>query len=118
MIGEDPENPDDGEDRFYWSFYELSTGVLISLHHIEYWKDNKTLGYDLECYYANSELKNGELIRYEFSQDFFDWFDSKPPVRDLKELTYVTDEEKKCVKDFYVNHVMNEKDKKTDVIDV
>ena len=70
---------------------------------------------------------DGEIIKYEFgsaephdgnamSKEFFDYFESNPPVKDLKVLDYPTKDEEKCVLEFYKKHIMDRKDQKTDTV--
>ena len=90
------------EHRFYWSFYQLNNIKIIVLLHTEFWKNNKFIDDQFEYSYGQSELEDGSVLKYKFGQDFFEWFDSQPPVNDLGKLHYPTKEEKKCVKEFYI----------------
>ena len=121
------ENESGWENKFYWSFYELSNGNIINLQYIENWENNKFVDADFDDSYTKYELKNGETISYEFggakaddidamSKEFFDWFESLPPYSDLKNPTRPSLEEEKCVKEFYKKHIMDKKDEKTDTI--
>ena len=122
------DNESDWENKFYWSFYELSNGNIINLHYTENWKKNKFVDADFDDSYTNYELKNGEIISYEFgdakandvdamSKEFFDWFESLPPYNDVKTPTlHPSLEEEKCVKELYKKHLMDKKDEKTDTI--
>ena len=121
-----PDNSDsDWENKFYWSFYELSNGNIINLHYTENWKKNKYVDADYDYYYTKDELENGKIISYEFgdakandvnamSEEFFDWFESLPAYHQVKNPTRPTLEEEKCIKAFFEKHI--EKDKKTDTI--
>ncbi len=115
------------ENKFYWSFYELSNGNIINLQHIENWENNKFVDSEFDDSYTKYELKNGETISYKFgdakandidamSKEFFDWFESLPPYSDIKNPTRPSLEEEKCVKEFYEKHIMDKKDQKTDTI--
>ena len=118
----------DVENKFYWSFYELSNGNIISLQYIENWENNKFVDQDFDDSYTNYELKNGETISYEFgdakandveamSKEFFDWFESSPPYNDIKSpILRPSIEERKCVIEFYKKHIIDRKDQKTDTI--
>ena len=121
------EDADDWKHMFYWSFYELSNGHIVNLHYTENWEKNKFIDADYDYSYTKDELKNGEIISYEFgdakaddvdamSKEFFDWFESLPPYSDLKNPTRPSIEEEKCVKEFYKKHLMDKKDEKTDTI--
>ena len=49
------------------------------------------------------------------SKEFYDYFESSPPVKDLKNLTYPTKQEEECVEVFYKKQLMDRKDEKTNV---
>ena len=122
------DNESEWENKFYWSFYELSNGNIINLHQIENWENNKFVDQDFDDSYTNYELKNGETISYEFgdakandaeamSKEFFDWFESRPPYNDIKRpILRPSIEERKCVIEFYKKHIIDRKDQKTDTI--
>ena len=120
-----PNNKSDWENKFYWSFYELSNGNIINLHYTENWKKNKFIDAEFSYYNTKDELKNGEIISYEFgdakandidamTEEFFDWFESLPPYDEIENPTRPSLEEKKCVKAFFEKHI--EKNTKTDTI--
>ena len=124
MIGPD-DNNSDWEIKFYYSFYELSNGNMINLQYTENWEKNKFVGAEYDYYYSKNELKNGEIISYKFgdakandantmSEEFFDWFESLPPYHQVKNPTYPSLEEKKCIKAFFEKHI--EKNTKTNSI--
>ena len=105
MVGEQ-QNLFDFEQRFYWSFYELNNGSIITVQYIENWNTNRKINEDdLHMTYSNYELKNGRLIRYEFGQDFNNWFHSTPSMKDQKELTWPTEKEIDCIKDFFYYNI-------------
>ena len=122
------EDADDWKHMFYWSFYELSNGNIINLNYTENWEKDKFIDDDYDYSYTKDELKNGEIISYEFgdakaddvdamSKEFFDWFESLPPYNDVKTpILRPSIEEEKCVKEFYKKHLMAKKDEKTDTI--
>ncbi len=95
------------EHRFFWSFYQLNNNKIIVLQHTEFWGNNKFVDDQFEYYYGQSELEDGSILKYKFGQDFFEWFNSQPPVNDLEKLLYPTKEEKKCAKEFYIKNVIN-----------
>ena len=119
--------PDGGcySNKFYWSFYELNNGKLIDLHFVENLTNGKLSSSDYFFGYPNSVLKTGEVIEYKFgnanpntseiSKEFYDWFDSCPAVKDIKELTWPTKEEEKCVKEFFVKNILNAKEIQTNI---
>ena len=126
MTGPD-DNDSDWENKFYWSFYELSNGNIINLHYTENWEKNKFVDAEYDYYYTNYELKSGETTSYEFgnakandanamSEEFFDWFESLPPYHQVKNPTYPSLEEKKCIKTFFEKQI--EKYVKTDTITI
>ena len=113
------------ENKFYWSFYELSNGKIINLLYTQNLKKNKFIDDEFDFFYTNYELNNGKKITYEFggaqgdninsmSKEFFQWFESQPPYHHIKDAKYPSKEEKKCIKDFFLQHV--EKNKKTNTI--
>ncbi len=117
------EDADDWKHMFYWSFYELSNGHIINLHYTENWEKDKFIDDDYDYSYTKDELKNGEIISYEFgdakandvdamSKEFFDWFESLPPYSDIKNPTRPSLEEEKCVKEFYEKNIMDKKIKR------
>ena len=74
-------------------------------------------------------MESGKIINYEFgnakainkkemSKEFFDWFDSEPPAKDIKELKFPNKNEKKCVKEFFIKNIRKTKEFATDVINV
>ena len=114
MTGGD--NAEDVRQKFYWSFHELNNGKVIVLNHTENLENGKLIDNQFDCTYGSSELKNGEIIKYRFgnakpddvnamSKEFFDYFDSNPPVKDLKSLEYPTKDEEKCVIEFYKKYI-------------
>ena len=116
------DNESDWENKFYWSFYELSNGNIINLHYTENWKKNKFIDAEFSYYNTKDQLKNGEIISYEFGdakandvnamfEEFFGWFDSLPPYNEIENPTRPSLEEEKCVKAFFEKHI--EKDTKT-----
>ena len=118
----------DVENKFYWSFYELSNGNIINLLHTENWKNNKLVDADFDDSYTKYDLKNGETISYEFgdakandldamSKEFFDWFESTPPYNDIKKpILRPSTDEANCVLEFYKKNIIDRKDQKTDTI--
>ena len=117
-----PNNKSDWENKFYWSFYELSNGNIINLHYTENWKENKFIDAEFSYYNTKDQLKNGEIISYEFgdakandidamSEEFFDWFESLPPYDEIENPTRPSLEEEICVKAFFEKHI--EKNTKT-----
>ena len=120
---------DDFKHNFYWSFYELNNAEIIVLNHTENMKNDKLIDNEFSCTYGRSELKSGEVCKYEFgnakpddanamSKEFFDYFESNPPVKDLKILKYPTKQEENCVTEFYKKYIMDKKDKKTETINI
>ena len=103
------------EHRFYWSFYELNNKIIV-FQHIEFWQKNVFIDSQFDYSYGESELKNGKIHKYKFGQDFFEWFDSSPPVKNLKKLNYPTQEEEICVKEFYSQFIESKRHIETDII--
>ena len=102
---------------------------IIVLNNTEYWENDKLIENDFSCTYGSVELKSGEIRKYEFgnakhndedamSKEFFDYFESNPPVKELKILEYPTKDEEKCVIEFYKKYIIGRKDQKTDTINL
>ena len=115
------------DNNFFFSFYELNNGEIIVLNYVENLTNNKVTSNSYEFSYANYELKSGKIINYEFgnakainkkemSKEFYDWFDSNPPAKDIKELKFPNKNEEKCVKEFFIKNIMKTKEVATDVI--
>ena len=115
------------DNNFFFSFYELNNGEIIVLDYVKNLKNNRVTSNSYEFSYANYELKSGKIINYEFgnakainkkemSKEFFDWFDSEPPAKDIKELKFPNKNEEKCVKEFFIKNIMKTKEVATDVI--
>jgi hypothetical protein len=102
------------EDRFYWSFYELSNKNIIELQLFETVQNDITKFSEYTFNYPCYELKNDLQIKYKFGQDFYKWFDSIPPFNSVKPYKYPNKIEKKCVMNFYENNVV--KENKTNII--
>tara|TARA_B100000609_G_C17009752_1_gene328022 strand:+ start:274 stop:648 length:375 start_codon:yes stop_codon:yes gene_type:complete len=88
-------------NRFYWSVYELNNGEIIVQQKIEDWEEEELIKTYYYYNYANCELKNGELVEYNFNQDFNTLFNSSPPFKDIKNPKWPTKEEESCVINFY-----------------
>jgi hypothetical protein len=117
------------QHKFYWSFYELNNGEIIVLDYVKNLKNNRVTSNSYEFSYANYELKSGKIINYKFGnakainkkemhKEFYDWFDSEPPAKDIKELKFPNKNEKKCVKEFFIKNIRKTKEVATDVINV
>ena len=112
----------DRECKFYFSFYELNNGKIISLEVFQ--------TYDIIQYFFNytrTKLTSGEIRSYKFgnakaisekdmSTEFFEWFDNLPPMKDVKNHLRPSSAEEKCVENFYFKHIEKKKDTKTDTI--
>ena len=120
-----PDEESDWENKFYWSFYELNNGKTICLHLTENFFKRKLVEPDFSYSYTKNELINGKIVSYNFGNakandgnamynEFFDWFESLPPYHQVKNPTYPTLEEEKCVKAFFEKNI--NKDQKTDTI--
>ena len=102
-------NNDSYDNNFYWSFYELSNGKIISLQYVENLTNNIITSHDYEFNHANN---------YQFGQDFLKWFNGLKPVKDLKELKFPSKKEKECVKDFFDKNILKTKELQTNIINV
>ncbi len=122
------ENQDPYDNRFFWSFYELNGGEVISLNFVENLTNGKVTSVDYSFGYPKYELKTGEIVKYkfgnakpntkEFSNEFFDWFDAAPAVKDCKNLIWPNNDEEKCVKDFFDKNILKTKYVATNVVNV
>ena len=116
------------DNNFFFSFYELNNGAIIDLNITEYLTNGKVTSFDYHFGYAKSEFKNGEILEYEFgnakpntkeiSKEFFDWFDSEPPAKDIKELKFPNKNEEKCVKEFFIKNIMKTKEVATNIVNI
>ena len=117
------------DNNFFFSFYELNNGEIIVLNYVENLTNNKVTSNSYEFSYANYELKSGKIINYEFgnakainkkemSKEFFDWFDSEPPAKDIKELKFPNKNEEKCVKEFFIKNILKTKEVATNIVNV
>ncbi len=113
---------EDGEDKFYFSFYELNNGKIISL---QVFQTSDTTQYFFN--YTRTKLSSGEIRTYKFgnakaisekdmSIEFFEWFDNLPPMKDVIEHRTPEIDEENCVNEFYLKHIEKKKDVKTDTI--
>ena len=118
---------EDDNHKFYFSFYELNNGEIIELMLFQSDDDDSIAQCDL--YYTKFKIKSGEIIDYNFgnakannenemSKEFFDWFDSCPPAKDVINNTIPNKNEEKCVKDFYIKNIEPFKLIQTDTTDV
>ncbi|MAU63055.1 MAG: hypothetical protein CMC38_01705 [Flavobacteriaceae bacterium] len=124
MCSEESKDPYD--NKFFWSFFELSNGEIIDLNFTENLTNGKVTSIDYFFGYSKTELKTGEIREYkfgnakpntrEFSNEFFDWFDANPPVKDCKELIWPTKDEEKCVKEFFDKNILKTKEVPTNII--
>tara|TARA_B100001029_G_C14889851_1_gene354773 strand:+ start:69 stop:497 length:429 start_codon:yes stop_codon:yes gene_type:complete len=125
MESEEDETP--YGNKFFWSFFELNNGKIIVLNYIENLKNNRVISNSYEFSYANYELKSGKFINYEFGntkainkkemhKEFYDWFDSNPIAKDIKELKFPSKNEKKCVKEFFIKNIRKTKGVSTNTI--
>ena len=125
MCSEESKNPYD--NKFFWSFFELSNGKIVDLQFVENLTTGKVTSIDYFFGYAKSELKTGEIIEYkfgnakpntrEFSNEFFDWFDNLSPIKYLKDnREWPTKEEEKCVKEFFDKNILKSRELQTNII--
>ena len=116
------------EDKFYFSFYELSNGEIIELMLFQSHNEGMIID-QYEFSYTKMKLKSGEIRNYKFgdakanddegmSKEFYKWLDSSPPAVDVIDWFTIYDEEEKCVKDFYLKYIEPKKNIKTETIEV
>ena len=126
MCSEESKDPYD--NKFFWSFFELNNGEIIDLNFTENLTNGKVTSIDYFFGYPKAELKTGEIIEYkfgnakpntrEFSNEFFDWFDANPPIKDCKEVIWPTKDEEKCVKEFFDKNILKTKEVATNIVNV
>ena len=119
---------DNWEDKFYFSFYELNNGNIIELNLFQSFKEDKLILSQYDFSNTKHELKNGEVIEYKFgnakpntkeiSDEFFDWFDSLPPAKDIQELSCPSENEERCVKEFCNKNILETKEVATNIVNV
>ena len=108
---------------------ELNNESIIVLDFVENLTNGKVTSYDYSFGYTKSELKCGKITNYKFgnaeanngkemAKEFFDWFESCPPVKELKELKRPNKDEEECVKTFFIKKIKNKKEIQTNTIKV
>ncbi|MEJ6681662.1 MAG: hypothetical protein QNL21_06170 [Flavobacteriales bacterium] len=123
MLGDEPgPHPvKDGiwETRFLFSFYELNNGRILQLSSNEYWKDDKSYDIEFTVHSNWNKLNNGQIHKYEFSMDFWEWFNSLPGCNDVVEYEKKpSKEEIDCVMEFYWKHVHEKREETQETITV
>ena len=97
---------DEYTNEFFWIFFELNNGKIISMHFVENLKNNKLNSTDMFCNYTS---------HYKFEEDFYVWWD-----RDIKNiddaLGYITKEEEALVKIFFKENIETTRNIKTEAI--
>ena len=122
-------SPDNWEDKFYFSFYELNNGKIIELDLFQSFKDDELTLSQYDFSNTKARLKSGKVREYKFGKakaddnygmadEFFKWFDSCPTPAEVKDCYIIEEIEEKCVEDFYLKHIKPTKDVKTDTIEV
>ena len=122
-------SPDNWEDKFYFSFYELNNGKIIELDLYQSFKDDELNFSQYDFSNTKERLKSGKVREYKFGKakaddnygmadEFFKWFDSSPTPAEVKDCYIIEEIEEKCVKDFYLKHIEPTKDIKTDTIEI
>jgi len=97
-------------NKFYWCFFELSSGVIIDLNYVE--------DYDEKGKYLGDQYHMGYAEDYTFDLTFPEWFEGTFKRPKDRPNYRVTDEEFMLIKEFYVNNIYSERDKKTDIINL
>ena len=96
-------------DLFYFCFFELSNGRNLSIHTYKTHND-KTDIYEWNTFMTQNEkgedVDLGEYSDsyaddYEFGEDFSDWFDRSLTIPAHTVTEYPTNEEYKCVIEYY-----------------
>jgi len=87
-------------DDMYFSFFELNNGKVIYIFFIQYFKNKKPNGTEIDCYYTDV---------YNFEDDFYDWWD-RLQDEDSWGLGSPTKEEEDLVKTFFKNYIEKTKE--------
>ena len=112
MVG-DPTVNNKPSTLFYFCFFEMSNGRKIGLH------TYKSYNKKIDIYNWNTFMtvnKQGEDVdlgeysdyyadEYNFGEDFSDWFNRSHTIPPKTVTEYPTDEEYKCVIDYYEKHI-------------
>ena len=104
--------------REYYSFYELSNGMVFALCYSEFIDADPTnpeTSYFL--WLADAEGLNGKDNFYQFGQDIFDWIINGLPVLDKKIQVDFSNEEIDFFINFYEKNVKPNKDFKTGIVE-
>ena len=105
--------------REYYSFYELSNGMVFALCYSEFIDtdpNNPETNYFL--WLADTEGLNKKDSFYKFGQDIFDWIINGLPVSDKKIQVEFSNEEVDFFIDFYEKNMKSNKDLKTGIIEI
>ncbi|MEJ6777566.1 MAG: hypothetical protein QNK85_09640 [Crocinitomicaceae bacterium] len=106
-----------GEVKINFSFYELNNGRNLHLFVTEYWKEGKSNEIEFESYSNWVKLKNGEIHKYEFGMDFWDWFWTPGGDNNIVEYEEKpSKEEMDCVMEFYWKHVHEKREETQETI--
>ena len=126
-VGDNGKSDINNRYNFYWSFYELNNGEKFSAEYREDIVNGKIKHKDLEVHKTRQELKNGTTFDYFFGyaepiyeegtakyskdmdDEFFEYFNSLPPVKDLKEIQYPSKKEEKVIKKFFKKNILQNK---------
>lgn len=98
-------------DLFHFCLFELDNGRKIYMHTFKTYNDKKDT-YEWSTFFAIDE--NGKEVNlgeysvhyaddYKFGEEFSDWFERMQPW--TKDIKYPTDEEEKCVIDYYKKNI-------------
>jgi hypothetical protein len=102
--------------RFLFSFFELNNGKVHYLMIDEYWKGDMSVDINFEIGTTYFKIKNGNILQYKFGMDFWDWFNSPTYYDNIVEQGEVTEEEKKCIMDFYHKHLHNKREETQETV--
>ena len=122
-------SPDNWEDKFYFSFYELNNGNIIELDLFQSFKNDVLILSQYDFSNTKVRLKSGKVREYKFGKakaddnyamadEFFKWFDSYPTHAEVIDWFAPYDEEEKCVKDFFDKNILKTKEVATNIINI
>ena len=105
-FGDSKEEKSRFTNEFYWSFIELSNGKILSINNDIVIESDKIIHSGISCHYTE---------RYNFGEDFFDWWGETMGDYD-KDLGYPTYEEEELTINFYKENIDSNREIKTNII--
>ena len=94
------------DEKFYWSFFELNNGKIISLNNNVSYRENKIIHSEISCNYTEC---------YIFGEEFFVWWE-KTFKKNNKEVQDMIKQEEELVVNFFKINIEDKREIKTDII--